>query len=287
MTVADKAVRRRLSLSWLRPPRSESSDGTMALIDHLKELRYRLIVSTAGFVLMFILAFVLENTTHIITDTAVKPLIIAINSYQAAHPGADVMLTTEGVMGGFTLQVVVSALGALIMSCPIWIWQLWAFVMPALLPKEKQYTLRFMGAAIPLFLLGLVIGYLVLPKAFSVMLGFNPPGSTNLQNYNVYISFELRMLLIFGASFLLPVLLVALNLIGVLRARMLSKYRNIAIFCCFVFAAVATPSTDPISMLALGLPMAVMYVISEVITHAHDRQLRAQGKLPEVEPIDD
>ena len=157
-------------------------------------------------------------------------------------------------------------------SAPIWLWQVWAFVAPGLLAKEKKYSLAFLGSAIPLFLAGIVLGYWISPKGFVVLLGFTPQGVTNIQDVNDFLHFMSIMLMVFGVSFLLPVILVALNAVGILRGRTMGKYRNIAIFACFIFGAVATPSTDPFSMLALSLPMAVMYVLSEIICRVSDNR---------------
>ncbi|MGA4507686.1 twin-arginine translocase subunit TatC [Propionibacteriaceae bacterium G1746] len=273
MSVVERETRKGVLPDWLRAPKSDSPDGTMALVDHLRELRYRVIISFIAFVVVLIVAFIIENTTHLLTDLMTQPILAAKDAYLLKYPDREVILSTDGIMGGFTLQVKVAAVAGLIFSCPIWIWQLWSFIVPGLLSNEKKYTLRFMGAAIPLFLFGVAVGYLVLPKGFEVMMGFNPPGTTNINEMNNYLSFELRMLLVFGLSFLLPVVLVALNLLGVVKATQLSKSRVVAIFVCFIFGAIATPSTDPISMLALAVPMALMYLISEVICHIHDRSV--------------
>lgn len=288
MSVAERAPKERKGIipGWLKPVRSDSPDGTMALVDHLRELRYRVIMSFLAFLVIAIVALVIENTTHWLSTFAIQPLNEAIDAYKQKYPDQEVLLTTEGVMGPFTLQMKIAAVAALIASCPVWMWHLWAFIMPGLLANEKKYALRFLGAAIPLFLAGVAVGYLVMPKGFAVMLGFNPPGATNINDMSKYLSFELQMLLVFGLSFLLPVVLVGLNLMGIVRARTLSKVRTVAIFACFIFAALATPSTDPLSMLALSAPMAIMYLIAEAICHINDRRLIASGQLIELD-LDD
>lgn len=270
--------RRQIIPGWLRPPRSESSDGTMALVDHLRELRYRVTISFIAFALIFIVALVVEMNWHWFYDAITYPLAMAKEGYEA-RTGQKVIISTEGIMGGFTLSMKIAAIASLILTCPVWIYQLWMFIMPGLLANEKRYTMRFMFSAIPLFLMGVAVGYVVMPKGFEVMMGFNPPDTTQINEMNKYLTFELQMLLIFGVSFLLPVVLVALNLLGVVRGRQLSKMRTLAIFICFVFAALATPSTDPFSMLALSVPMAVMYMIAEVITRTRDRRLIESGQL--------
>ena len=166
-------------------------------------------------------------------------------------------------------------MAAVIAACPVWLYQLWAFVVPGLLKKEKKIAGFFLLSAIPLFLTGVVVGYLILPKAFEFMLGFTvaEAGVANLQDLNDFLALEMRMLLVFGAAFLLPVVIVMLNLLGVLKSHALRKARTFAIFGCFIFGAVATPSGDPFSMLALSVPMVVMYLISEIICRRNDKRV--------------
>ena len=260
---------------WLRPPKP-SEDGSMALGDHLRELRYRLIVSMVAILLTTLVALIFYDY---LMQLALSPIEQAIAAYQAKRPNADVVLSTDGVMGAFVLYFKVCFTAGFIVACPIWLYQLWAFIAPGLLANEKRVALRFLGAAIPLFLLGVVTGYLITPKGFAVMMQFNPDGVTNINELNNFLNFELRLLLVFGVSFLLPVVLITLNRLGVVKATQLTRFRSLAIFLCFVFAAIATPSADAISMLALSLPMAAMYVLSEVICHRHDRKKAARDDL--------
>ena len=141
------------------------------------------------------------------------------------------------------------------LTAPIWLYQLWAFIVPGLLAKEKKWALIFIGIASPLFFLGVATAYFVLPKAIAVLLGFTQEGVANLQDINAFLSFMLRLMVVFGIAFLIPLLVLMLNIVGVVKASQLSKYRTLVIFGTFVFGAVATPSTDPFSMLALALPM--------------------------------
>ena len=145
----------------------------------------------------------------------------------------------------------------LVLTSPIWLYQLWAFVVPGLLAKEKKWALIFIGLAAPLFAGGVLVAYVVLPKAISVLLNFTQSGVTNLQDINLYLSFLLRLMVVFGIAFLMPLLVVMLNFLGVVKAAQLRRYRTCVIFGTFVFGAVAT-STDPFSMLALALPMAAL-----------------------------
>ena len=144
--------------------------------------------------------------------------------------------------------------------------------MPGLLAKEKKWALIFIGTATPLFALGVATAYFVLPKAIAVLLSFTAEGVTNLQNINTFLSFMLRLMVVFGIAYLIPLLVLMLNIVGVVKARQLAKYRTLVIFGTFVFGAVATPSTDPFSMLALALPMTVLFLAAEVIAHILDRR---------------
>jgi sec-independent protein translocase protein TatC len=159
-----------------------------------------------------------------------------------------------------------------VLTSPIWLWQLWSFIVPGLLAKEKKWALIFIGAATPLFLAGVAVGYIVMPKGIAVLLGFTQSGVANLQDLNQFLSFLMRMMVVFGLAFEIPLVVLLLNILGVVPARYLAKYRRYVIFGTFVFGAVATPSTDPFSMLALALPMTVLFLAAEVIAHVLDRR---------------
>jgi sec-independent protein translocase protein TatC len=178
-----------------------------------------------------------------------------------------------------TLSLKVSALAGAIVTAPIWLYQLWAFIVPGLLAKEKKWALIFIGVATPVFIGGVVVGYVVLPKAITVLLSFTQSGVTNLQDINAYLSFLLRLMLVFGIAFLIPLVVLLLNIVGVIKAKTLSKYRSLVIFGTFVFGAIATPSTDPFSMLALAAPMTLLFLAAEVIAHIHDRRKEREAAL--------
>ncbi|WP_394277477.1 twin-arginine translocase subunit TatC [Luteococcus sp.] len=267
--------RRRVDLSWMKAPRPDE-DGSMALVDHLKELRYRVILSAIAVVLATAICLIWSDLLY---RLVFRPYRLSIVMYEAAHPGADVNLVASGVSTPFMFTLKTALYAGLVVSCPVWLYQLWAFIAPGLLAKEKKYTLGFLATGIPLFLSGIALGYWISPKGFAMLLGFTPEGVVNLQDISDFLHFLSVMLLVFGGAFLLPVILVALNLVGVLRARTLSKYRAVGIFLCFIFGAVATPSQDPFSMCALAVPMAVMYIISEVICHANDKRRGVSDEL--------
>lgn len=242
----------------------------MSIWDHLREIRYRVIVSALAVLVAFIVAFIFYRN---IVELILHPYNVAAQIVHTKNPDAHIQVVNTGVTAPMVLALKASGLAAIIAACPVWIYQLWAFVVPGLLTKEKRVAQLFLLSAIPLFLSGVVVGYLILPKGFEFLLGFtvSNQGIANLQDLNDFLALEMRMLLMFGVSFLLPVLLVMLNMLGILRAKTLGRVRNYAIFGCFVFAAVATPSGDPFSMLALSLPMVVMYLVSEMICRRRDK----------------
>ncbi len=256
----------------------------MSIWDHLREIRYRLIVSVLAILVFFVIAFIFYEY---IVELILYPYTKAAAVVQARNPDADIQVVNAGVTAPMILALKASGLAAIIAACPVWIYQLWAFVVPGLLKKEKRIAQYFLLSAIPLFLIGICVGYIVLPKAFEFLLGFtvSNAGVANLQDLNDFLSLEMRMLLVFGLSFLLPVLLVMLNLLGILKAHALAKGRPFSLFGCFVFAAVATPSGDPFSMLALAMPMAIMYVISEIICRRHEKSvLKKRIRAGEITP---
>lgn len=243
----------------------------MALMDHLKEVRYRVTISAIAIVLTSLASifFYRELVWFIM-----QPYYTAQAQVLEANPAAELMITNDGVIAPFTLAVIACVMAGLVVSCPVWMYQIWAFVAPGLVSQEKKYILGFLGAAVPLFVLGCAVGYWVWPKGIAVMLGFTPKDMeiVNLLEMTAFLSMEIKIILVFGISFLLPVILVALNLAGVLRGYQLVAARRFVIFGTFVFAAVATPSTDPFSMLALSLPMTILYIIAEVICLVLDKR---------------
>ena len=276
LTVRGRPVR--LSLAWLKPPKG-SPDGSMSLFEHIAELRYRLIVIALTVIVGTVVCWFFRDW---LTDIIFRPYQVAADALRAKNPGAEIQLVNNGVASPFTLALKVSALAGLLLTAPIWLYQLWSFIVPGLLAKEKKWTLIFLGSATPLFLAGVAVGYYVMPKGLVVLLGFTENGITNLQDVNQFLSFLMRFMLVFGVAFLIPEVVLILNIVGVLKAKYLSKYRSIIIFGTFVFGAVATPSTDPFSMLALALPMTVLFIVAEVIAHVLDRRKARRGTLDPV-----
>ena len=212
-----------------------------------------------------------------------RPYLIAMDMLKASNPNLTASTVISGVGTPIMLALQVCLVAGLILAAPIWLYQLWAFIVPALMANEKRYAMYFLGAAIPLFLLGVLIGYLIMPQGISVMLSFTPSSIpiTNLLEVNDFLKLQLQLMIIFGLGFLMPVVVVGVNLIGLVSAVQLAKARTYVIFGTFIFGAAATPSTDPFSMLALALPMTLLYLAAEVICRSNDRRKTKAAALEE------
>ena len=266
LTIKGRPIR--FSLKWLKPP-PLPPDGSMTLFEHLRELRYRLIMASLAIILATVLsAFFYSALFSLLT----RPYFAGIEDLKANNPEAITELVNIDLTSPLRLAVQVCLVAGLVLSGPIWLYQLWAFIVPGLLSKEKKWALIFIGIASPLFALGIATAYYVLPKAISVLLGFTAEGVSNLQDINTFLSFMLRLMIVFGIAYLIPLLVLMLNIVGVVSAKQLAKYRTLVIFGTFVFGAVATPSTDPFSMLALALPMTLLFLAAEAIAHLIDRR---------------
>ncbi|HBX82021.1 MAG TPA: twin-arginine translocase subunit TatC [Propionibacteriaceae bacterium] len=244
----------------------------MSLADHLREFRYRVIISTLAIVLTAVIAAFFYNAIY---GLLMQPWLKALELLKETNPSLDPKAVISGVAAPFTLIMMIAGVTGLIVSSPIWIYQAWAFIVPALHAHERKWAIRFVAVAVPLFLLGVAIGYIVLPTGISAMLALTPSTGgtiTNLLDVNAFLDMQLRLMVIFGLAFELPVFLIGLNMAGIVKARQLAKVRTYVIFGLFVFAAAVTPSPDPFSMLALALPLVALFIAAEVVCRIHDRR---------------
>ncbi|MGL5405696.1 MAG: twin-arginine translocase subunit TatC [Propionibacteriaceae bacterium] len=242
----------------------------MSLVDHLRELRYRLIISLLVIVVgMIVAAFFYQPLLNLL----MYPWQMGIELLKASHPDITATAVNTGLSAPFMLMMKLIGVAGLVGSCPIWLYQIWAFIAPGLLAKEKKWALLFLGSSIPLFLCGVAVGYWVMPQGIAVMLAFTPEQIEvmNLVDMPSFLDVLIAMMLLFGASFLLPVVVLALNFAGVVSAATLAKSRPYLLFGCVLVGAMATPGSDPFSMLALAFPMMLLFVVAEVIAHIHDR----------------
>jgi len=154
----------------------------------------------------------------------------------------------------------------------VWLYQVWAFFVPALMKKERRLALGFLAAAVPLFLAGVTAGWLVLPNIVILLTGFAPEQSATLLTAKVYLDFALKLVLAIGVGFVLPVFLVVLNFVGVLEAKSIIKGWRVAVIIIALFTAIATPAADVVSMVVLAIPMVILYFIAAGIAAIHDRR---------------
>ena len=247
---------------------SKQRGGKMPLLDHLREFRNRMMKALLGIVLAAIVGWYFYQS--IIRLLTLPFCDLGANSVPSDGECGD--LYVNGILGPFNLQVKISLLTGVILAAPIWIYQLWSFITPALHRKEKRIAVIFSLIATPLFATGALLAYLILPHAVDVLLGFTPDNLGNLVRFDEYLDFVLRLILIFGIAFVLPLFLVALNLLGVLSGRSILKPWRTAVFLCFVFTAAFTPTPDPITMTLLAIPLCLIYFLSGLFALFTDRR---------------
>ncbi|WP_411085987.1 twin-arginine translocase subunit TatC [Streptomyces sp. 061-3] len=261
----------------LKSARKQETDpeGRMPLVEHLRELRNRLAKALLAIVVVTIVAaFFYKGIIEFFTDPVLKA--VGCNSSFAElakkDDGTCARIVLNGLLTPFTLALKVSLMAGVVLSSPIWLYQLWAFVAPGLHRHEKKYSLAFVGAGFPLFLAGGFFAYKTLPTMAKVLLEFSPAGLDNQLPLDDLLDLITRMVVVFGLSFELPLLLVMLNLGGVITGkRMLGWWRGM-IMGITVFAALATPSTDPLTMLALAGPIWVLYFCATALSLLNDRR---------------
>lgn len=240
----------------------------MPILEHLRELRKRVVRSAIAISIAGIVGWVFY--TPIITTLA-KPVC---DLKSAQESGADNCgaLYINGVLGPLNLHIKVAILTGLLLAAPIWLYQLWAFVAPALHKREKRNSILFIIAATPFFSVGAYVGYTILPLAIRVLFGFTPDALNNLVKFDDYLDFVTRTIFFFGLGFQLPVFLVALNLIGALSGKGILRPWRIWVFAITLFVAGFTPSPDPLTMLALAFPLIALYFLAGLISLLNDRR---------------
>lgn len=256
-----------------------TTGGRMPLFEHLRELRRRVVRSSLIILLASGIGWYFYN--QIITTLA-RPVcdLTKAKASESTHCGA---LYINGVLGPLNLQIKVALLTGLIISAPLWLYQLWAFISPGLHRKEKRNSIFFLTAATPFFAAGATLGYLILPVAIKVLFGFTPHSLANLVRFDDYLDFVLRVILLFGLAFELPVFLVALNLIGFISGKAILRPWRIWVFGITLFVAGFTPTGDPLTMALLGVPLCGLYFLAGGIALLVDRR---RGKRAIEEGVD-
>jgi sec-independent protein translocase protein TatC len=250
--------------------RQKDPEGRMPVLEHLRELRRRVIIIVVIVVAGAVVGWLLYG--HIL-DILRHPYCSVPEQYRYTPKGTQgCVLIYHGVLDGFTTRLKVSAIAGIVLTGPLWLYQIWAFITPGLRRNERRYTIVFVLTSTLLFAAGMALAYVVLSKGLRFLLEQSGYGTQAQLTINDYISFVTLMLVIFGAAFELPLLVVMANFAGVLPARLLKKSQRIAIFLIFVFAAVATPSTDPYTMCAMAIPMVLLFEGAVAVAIVHDRR---------------
>lgn len=238
----------------------------MSLGEHLRELRRRLVISALALLLGAVLGWYLYDPVY---EHLTEPLL---NIARQRGDENTIALNFAGLTAAFSQRISIAIFVGVIVSSPVWLYELWAFIVPGLTRKEKRVSLAFIGAIVPLFLAGCYFAYQTLPKAVQLLISFTPEGAVNYPEAALYFSFVTRFILVFGVAFLLPVFLVALNVAHVLPAATMRRTWRPALLVIFVFAAVATPTPDPFTMFLLAVPLCVLYAAALGVATLIDRR---------------
>jgi sec-independent protein translocase protein TatC len=251
------------------------SGGLMTMLPHLRELRRRALISALAIVVATIVAFVFHaGMLHVLT----KPYCALPNSYRLLQGRCTLIVT--GVLDAFRVTLKISLYAGVILSSPVWLYQVWRFITPALHRNERRYATFFVAASLTLFSLGGAFAWLTLTRGLQFLLGFATGSVAPLLSFDSYLSFVTALILVFGASFEFPLLVVMLNAAGVLSAERLKRWSRAIVFGIGVFAAGATPSQDPFTMLALVIPLCLLYGAALGFAIVHDRRRAQRTQAP-------
>lgn len=241
----------------------KADERRMSLGAHLIELRKRIIIAGIAIAIGAIAGFIVEPNVW----DAIRQPIEAIAKKQNAS------INYTGITEAFDLRVQLGFMIGIIATSPVWLYQIWAFIVPALVLRERRYALAFLGSAVPLFLAGATLGWLIFPRTVTLLLSFASNQDATFLTARYFLDFVVKLVLAVGIAFVLPVFLVLLNFIGILSAKAILKGWRIAILCIVIFTALATPAADPFAMFMLAIPMVVLYFAAAGIAWLHDRRV--------------
>jgi sec-independent protein translocase protein TatC len=242
----------------------------MAILDHLRELRRRLIIAMIIIGVGAIVGWLVYNQ---VLGVLKKPYCAVPYQHRlggTAHGRCT--LNFFAPLDGFTTRLKISIMTGIILTAPFWLYQVWAFVTPGLRKNERKWTITFIVLSSALFVLGMLLAYVILWKGLSVLISSGGSGTQAALSVTAYINFVTLMLVVFGASFELPLLIILLNLARVLPYRILRRWQRLSIFLIFVFAGVATPTTDPFTMSAMAVAMCLLFEAAVLFAFLHDRR---------------
>jgi len=267
---------------FVRTQRQANPEGRMPLMDHIRELRNRVVKIALALVAGMVLGYVFFDP---IWNFMTRPYCRAVAGCHTGSLGHT--LAVSSPLDGFYLHIKVAFVVGVILTSPVWLYQIWAFVAPGLYAREKRWTYIFLGTAVPLFLLGCYFAMLVMGRGLHFLIGMVPQNTVAIFTADTYIGYFIAMILGFGLCFELPLFLVMLNQVGLLPHARFKKWRRVMIFCVFVFAGIASPSPDPITMLMLGGVCVALVEGAEVIVYLNDRRRARRNPDPYAGLADD
>ena len=252
-----------------RKKRGAGSEGRMSLGQHLIELRKRLFISAVAIVVFSIGGF-------LIGDWVLKAIRKPIEIIAKTHGNTTLNYSTIGAAFDVHIQIAITV--GVIVSSPVWLYQIFAFIVPGLTKKEKRFTFGFFFSAVPLFFAGCAAGWWVFPHIVDVLNSFVPSQDAAITEAKDYLGFVTKLILAVGIAFVLPVFLVLLNFLGIISGVSIFRSWRWAILAIFVFCALATPSADVASMFLLSVPMIVLYLLAATIAWWRDRILAKRAE---------
>lgn len=239
-----------------------TAPATMPLSGHLREARNRVIRAAIALTVGVVAGFALSG---LVLDVLREPILTLAESRNTS-------LNYSSITGAFDLKLKIALTTGIVLSSPVWLYELFAFVTPGLKKQEKRYVFGFLGAAVPLFAGGCVTGFLVFPRVVELLASFADTSDSTLLSASDYVDFVLKMVLTTGSAYVLPVFLVVLNLLGVLSARSLATSWRWVIIAIVLFSAMVTPPSDVLSMFAIAAPMTLLFLTALGIAWLHDRR---------------
>ncbi len=238
----------------------------MPLGAHLRELRNRLFWCAGAILVGAVVGWFLAP---LVWDAMAQPVHEIAKARHAS-------INYPNITAAFDLKLQMAIYTGVVISSPLWLYEIFAFLTPGLTRKEKGYTFGFLFTAIPLFVAGCAAGWFVLPHIVTLLTSFAPAGDSTLLVADDYFTFVMKLVIAIGVAFVLPVFLVLLNFMRVLTAKAILKSWRWALVAILLFTAIATPSADIISMFLLALPLVVLYFASAGVAYLHDRRLANQ-----------
>jgi len=240
-----------------------NTERRMPLVEHLIELRKRLMRAALGIVVGAVIGWLLSDQILLLMSAPIN----------GAGDGRLAKLNFNNVTSAFDVRFEIALIAGIVITSPIWLYQIFAFITPAFTRQEKKFVFGFFFSAVPLFLAGCAAGWFVIPHIVVLMISFAPGNSASLLDGKDYLDFALRLMLIVGVAFVLPVFLVIMNFARLVRGRTIFKAWRFALLAITMFTAIATPSADVISMLLLAIPMVALFFAAVGVSVIHDRRL--------------